>query len=112
MTLFNTHLADRVIAAQAADNNALALSVSVPDLRGGPPPRTEKVIEMTATQQQGNPVTRFAKTMIRSVRNINGELTGAGEAMARSNRFPQPSPQAGLEQAKQAHPAGKVPAGV
>ena len=36
MTLFNTHLADRVIAAQAADNNALALSVSVPDLRGGP----------------------------------------------------------------------------
>ena len=35
MTLFNTHLADRVIAAQAADNNALAVSVSVPDLRGG-----------------------------------------------------------------------------
>jgi hypothetical protein len=33
---------------------------------------------MTVTQQQGNPVTRFAKTVIRSVRNINGELTGAG----------------------------------
>jgi hypothetical protein len=65
------------------------------------------VIEMTATQQQGNPVTRFAKTVIRSVRNINDELTGAGEAMARSNRFPQPSPQAGMQQAKQAHPAGK-----
>jgi hypothetical protein len=78
--------------------------------QGGPAgsPRTEKVIEMTATQQQGNPVTRFAKTVIRSVRNINGELTGAGEAMARSNRFPQPSPQAGPEQAKQAHPAAKV----
>jgi hypothetical protein len=106
MTLFNTHLADRAIAAQPSDNNALALSVSVPDLRGAP--GTEKVIEMTATQQQGNPVTRFAKTVIRSVRNINGELTGAGEAMARSNRFPQPSPQAGLEQARQAHPAGKV----
>jgi hypothetical protein len=67
---------------------------------------------MTAAQQQGNPVTRFAKTVIRSVRNINGELTAAGEAMARSNRFPQPSARAGLEQAKQAHPAGKVPAGV
>jgi hypothetical protein len=111
MTLFKAHLADHVIAAQLARNSALALSVSVPDLRGRPAsgrPSTEKVIEMTATQQQGNPVTRFAKTVIRSVRNLNGELTGAGEAMARSNRFPQPSPQAGLEQAKQAHPAGKV----
>ena len=109
--LFNTHSADRVIAAQAADNNALALSVSVPDLRDGPagPPAAQKrVIEMTATQPHGNPVTRFAKTVIRSIRNINGELTGAGEAMARSNRFPQAS----REQAKQAHPAGKVPAGV
>ena len=67
---------------------------------------------MTATQQQGNPVTRFAKTVIRSVRTINAELTAAGEAIARSNRFPQPSPQADLAQAKQAHPAGKVPAGV
>jgi hypothetical protein len=36
MTLFTTHFRDRVIAAQAADNNALALSVSAPDLRGGP----------------------------------------------------------------------------
>jgi hypothetical protein len=71
-------------------------------------PRTEKVIEMTATQPQGNSVTRFAKTVIRSVRNINRELTGAGEAMARSNRFPQ----AGPKQAKQAHLAAKVPAGV
>lgn len=107
---FNAHLADRVIAAQVADNKALALSVSVPDLRGGPagPPPHRKVIEMTATQPQGNPITRFAKTVIRSVRNINGELTGAGEAMARSNRFPQTGP----EQVKQAYPAGKVPAGV
>jgi hypothetical protein len=67
---------------------------------------------MTATQQQGNPVSRFAKRVIRSVRNLNGELTAAGEGMARSNRFPQTQPQAGLEQAKQAHPAGKVLAGV
>jgi hypothetical protein len=67
---------------------------------------------MTATQQQGNPVTRFAKTVIRSIRTLNSELTLAGEVMARSNRFPQPSPQSSLEQAKQAHPAGKVPAEV
>jgi hypothetical protein len=69
---------------------------------------------MTATQQQqqGNPFTRFAKTVIRIVRHVNAELTAAGEAMARTNRFPQPRPQADLAQAKQAHPAGKVPAGV
>ena len=66
---------------------------------------------MTATQQQGNPVTRFAKTMIGMFRTLNSELTAAGEAMARSNRFPQPRPKANLAQAKQAHPAGKVPAG-
>ena len=63
---------------------------------------------MTATQQHGNPVTRFAKTVIRSIRTLNSELTLAGEVIARSNRFPQPSPQ----QAKQADPAGKVPAEV
>jgi hypothetical protein len=111
MTLFNIHFADRVTAAQAADNNALALSVSVKDLRSGPagpPPAQKKGIEMTATQQHGNPVTRFAKTVIRSLQTINSELTLAGEVMARSNRFPQASPQ----QAKQAHPAGKVPAEV
>jgi len=67
---------------------------------------------MTATQQPRNPLSRFAKSVIRFVRNLNGELTGAGEAMARTNRFPQPSPQAGLAQAKQAHPAGKVLVGV
>jgi hypothetical protein len=65
---------------------------------------------MTATQQHGNPVTRFAKTVIRSIRTLNSELTLAGEVIARSNRFPQPSPQPSPEQAKQAHPAGKVPA--
>jgi hypothetical protein len=67
---------------------------------------------MTTTQQPGSPVSRWAKTVIGIVRNINGELTGAGEAMARTNRFPQPSPQADLAQAKQAHPAGKALAGV
>jgi hypothetical protein len=63
---------------------------------------------MTATQPHANPVTRFANTVIRSVRNLNAELTGAGEVIARSNRFPQPGP----EQAKQVHPAAKVPAQV
>ena len=67
---------------------------------------------MTETQQQGNPVSRFAKTVIGVFRTLNSELTAAGEAMARSNRFPQPGPQANLAQATQAHPAGKVPAGV
>ena len=67
---------------------------------------------MTATQQHGNPVTRFAKTVIRSIRTLNSELTLAGEVIARSNRFPQPRPQADLAQAKQAHPAGKALAGV
>jgi hypothetical protein len=67
---------------------------------------------MTATQQQGNPVTRFAKTVIGIVRTLNSELTAAGEAMARSNRFPQPRPQADLAQAEQAHPAGNVLTGV
>jgi hypothetical protein len=71
-------------------------------------------MNMTATQQPGNPVTRWAKTVIGAVRHLNDELAGAGEAMARSNRFPQPRPQADLAQAKQAHPAsgGKVLAGV
>jgi hypothetical protein len=66
---------------------------------------------MTAAQQPGNPITRFAKTVIRSVRDFYGELTAAGEIQARMNRFPQPRPQADLAQAKQAHPAGKVLAG-
>jgi xanthine dehydrogenase iron-sulfur cluster and FAD-binding subunit A len=66
---------------------------------------------MTATQQPANPVTRWAKTVIRSVRDFYGELTAAGEVQARLNRFRQPRPQADLAQAKQAHPAGKVLAG-
>jgi hypothetical protein len=69
---------------------------------------------MTTTQQPGHPVTRWAKTVIRAFRKLNDELLGAGEAMARSNRFPPPRPQADLAQAKQAHPAssGKVLTGV
>ena len=66
---------------------------------------------MTMTQKPGNPVTRFAKTVIRSVRKLNAELTAAGEAMARSNRFPQPRTQANPVEAEHAQPApvSKVP---
>ena len=65
-----------------------------------------------AFQQPRSPLSRFAKAMVGVFRNLNGELLGAGEAMARSNRFPQPRPQATLAQAKQAHPAGKALVGV
>jgi len=69
---------------------------------------------MTTTQQPGHPITRWAKAVIGTVRKLNDELLGAGEAMTRSNRFPQPRPQADLAQAKQLHPAssGKVLTGV
>jgi hypothetical protein len=69
---------------------------------------------MTTTQQTGNPATRWAKAVIGAVRKLNDELLGAGEATARSNRFPQPRPQADLAPAKQLHPAsaGKVLTGV
>jgi hypothetical protein len=47
---------------------------------------------------------------IRAFWHLNEELTGAGAAIARSNRFPQPRPQADLAEAKRVHPAsaGKV----
>jgi len=52
--------------------------------------------------------------VIGAVRYVNDQLLASGEAMARTNRFPQPSPQRDLARAKQAHPASsaKVPAGV
>jgi hypothetical protein len=65
---------------------------------------------MTTTQPR-YPFTRWIDAPLAAVRYLNKELAGAGAAMARSNRFPQPSPQAGLAQAKQAHPAGKALAG-
>jgi hypothetical protein len=45
---------------------------------------------MTAIRQPGNPLTRWTRTTIRAVRHLNDELLGAGEAMARSDRFPRP----------------------
>jgi hypothetical protein len=65
---------------------------------------------MTATTQPRRPLTRWATAPVRALRYLNQELLGAGEAMARSNRFPQPRPQADPAQAEHAHPAsaGKV----
>jgi hypothetical protein len=69
---------------------------------------------MTATAQPRRPLTRWVTAPFRALRYLNEELLGAGEAIARSNRFPQPRPQASVAQAKQADPAsaGKVPTGV
>jgi hypothetical protein len=64
---------------------------------------------MTTTQPR-YPFTRWIDAPLAAIRYNNEELAGAGGAMARSNRFPQP--RAGLAQAKQAHPAGKELAGV
>jgi hypothetical protein len=63
-----------------------------------------KVIAMTSTQTR-RPVTRWLATPIRALRHLNEELTGAGGAIAGSNRFPQPGPRAGLDEAPPARPA-------
>lgn len=60
---------------------------------------------MTAPVQPHSRITRWATASIRALRSLNQELTGAGEAIARSNRFPQPTPQADPAQASHAHPA-------
>jgi hypothetical protein len=72
-----------------------------------------KVIAMTTTQPRRS-FTRRLTAPFRAFRHLNQELTGAGAAMARSNRFPQPRPQADPAQARQADPAssGKALAGV
>ena len=72
---------------------------------------------MTATAQPRRPLIRWATAPFRALRYLNEELLSAGEAIARSNRFPQPRPQAAVAQAKQAKQAdpasaGKVPTGV
>ncbi len=69
---------------------------------------------MTATAQPHRSLTRWATAPIRALRHLNQELTGAGQAIARSNRFPQPRPQADPVQATHARPApaGKVLTGV
>lgn len=59
---------------------------------------------MTATAQPRPPLTRWATAPFRALRYLNEELLGAGEAIARSNRYPQPRPQAGVPEATQAQP--------
>ena len=65
---------------------------------------------MTATAQPRRPLIQLATAPLRVLRYLNKELLSAGEAMARSNRFPQPRPQADPAQAKNVQPAsaGKV----
>lgn len=73
---------------------------------------------MTATRRQRQSLSRWAMTAlsraIRALRYLNEELLGAGEAMARSARAPQPRSQADAAEAKHAHPASarKVTTGV
>ena len=64
------------------------------------------------TDQPRRPLIRWATAPFRAVRHLNQELLGAGDAIARSNRFPQPPPQADPVAATQAQPApvSKVPA--
>ena len=66
---------------------------------------------MTTTQPRHS-FTRRLAAPFRALRHLNWDPTGLGEAVSGSSRFPQPRPEADLAQAKQAHPAGKVPAGV
>jgi hypothetical protein len=55
---------------------------------------------------------RRLTALFRTLRHLNWDPTGLGEAVSPSSRVPQPRPQADLAQAKLAHPAGKVPARV
>ena len=65
----------------------------------------------SVTGQPRRPLIRWATAPFRAFRYLNQELLSAGEAMARSNRFPQPRTQAGPVEAKHAQPApvSKVP---
>jgi hypothetical protein len=67
----------------------------------------------SVTGQPRRPLIRWATAPFRAFRYLNQELLSAGEVMARSNRFPQPRPQAGPVQATHAQsaPVSKVPTG-
>jgi hypothetical protein len=58
---------------------------------------------MTTTQPRRS-VTRWATAPFRAVRYLHEELTGAGEAMAGANRFPQPRPQSRRQPRRQPGP--------
>jgi hypothetical protein len=63
------------------------------------------------TAQPRRPLIQWVTAPFRTLRFLNQELLGAGEAIARSNRFPQPRPQAGPVEATHAQqaPVSKVP---
>ena len=68
------------IAPQLAANDALARSVSAQDSQTARPGtgrlNTDKVMNMTATQQPGKPLTRWAKRAIRTLQHFNKVLAG------------------------------------
>ena len=68
------------IAPQLAANDALGRSVSAQDSQTARPGtgrlNTDKVMNMTATQQPGNPLTRWAKRAIRTLQHFNKVLAG------------------------------------
>jgi hypothetical protein len=76
-------------------------------------PAQMKVIAMTTTQPRRS-FTRRLTAPFRAFRHLNWDPTGIGEAISRSDRFPQPRPQADLAEARRVHPASadKVPVGV
>lgn len=88
------------------------------DPTSSPPTAQKRQTQMTATRQQRHSLSRWPITAlsraIRTLRHLNEELLGAGEAIARSARAPQPRPQPDAAEAKPAHPAsaGKLTTGV
>jgi hypothetical protein len=74
-------------------------------------PAQMKVIAMTTQPRRS--VTHRLTAPFRAFRHLNWDPTGIGEAISRSDRFPQPCPPADLAEAKRVHPAsGKVTVGV
>ena len=64
---------------------------------------------MTITQ----PRRSFTRRLTALFRDLYWDPAGLGEAVSvMTSRVPQPRAQADLARARQAHPAGKVPAGV
>lgn len=59
----------------------------------------------TTTTQTRRPLTRCLTAPFRALGHLNAELTGAGAAIAGSNRFPQPGPLADLAEVGRVDPA-------
>ena len=87
-----------------AGNPASGTTSPWPDIRAA---QHRKATHMTTpvTAHKRHPLIRWATAPFRAFRYLNQELLGAGEAMARANRFPQLRPQAGAAEATHAQPA-------